>query len=356
METESRRDKQPMLREVFLIDEGLLQFHYSSDSSANENDKAVLSSGLLTALQDFSSQARSGSLESFLTGDEYFLFTKCPETDRAVVGVFHRFAPEELARKSLERIQEVFKSADIPDASERQLPGDEKQRLRNLIREIGLQLFDKEYFELHIENLLSNRSDIPLAFLVDATDKSHVTHFARPKPLFRRSQVDDFLLLYSTLDKSLTNLGVAPRYSYFVIHSLGYAAASYNSARFASVATGAMRVDPQTVLDVAVKMCIPSGEMPDIPDFEQGEIEGVSLLFNNGILKHESGEKLPAMSQVYLSTLVNNADTFFKSVNRRVFTRFDVFGGTTQQRGISLVREGNEKSLRVELIRFSQSE
>ena len=352
MAAEPRRDKESMLREIFLIDEGLLQFHYSSDSSASEDDKAVLSSGLLTALQDFSSQARSGSLESFITGDEYFLFTKCPETVRVVVGVFHRLAPEELARESLERIQEVFKSTDIPEESGKQLPDDEKQRLRSLIEEIGLQLFDKEYFELHIDKLLSNRSDIPLAFLIDSTDSSLVTYFARPKPLFRKSQVDDFRLLYSTLDKSLTNLGVATDYSYFIIQSQGYSAASYNSVRFASVATGAMRVDSATVLDVAIKMCLPSGEMPDMPNFEQGVIEGVSLLFSNGILKHESGENLPSMSQVYLSTLVNNVDSFFKSVSRRVFTRFDVFGGSTQQKGISLIREDDDKSLRVEIKRF----
>ncbi|TFG13724.1 hypothetical protein EU537_05560 [Candidatus Thorarchaeota archaeon] len=352
MATEPIRNDESMLKEVFLIDEGLLQFHYSNDSSASEDDKAVLSSGLLTALQDFSSQARSGSLESFLTGDEYFLFTKCPETDRVVVGVFHRLAPEELARESLERIQEVFKSADIPDASGKQLPGDEKQRLRNLIKEIGIHLFDKEYFELHIEELLKNRSDIPLAFLVDTTDNSLVTHFARPKPLFRKSQLDDFRLLYSTLEKSLTSLGIATEYSYFIIKSQGYSAASYNSVRFASVASGAMRIDSDAVLDVAIKMCVPSGEIPDMADLDQGEIEGVSLLFNNGILKHERGERLPSMSQVYLSTLVNNADAFFKSVNRRVFTRFDVFGGIAQPKSISLIREGDGKSLRVEIRRF----
>ena len=77
-----------MLKEVFVIEEGILQYHYSSDKDTDDSDDAVLSSGLLTAIRDFSQHARSDVLDSFSTETEYFLFTACPNSRRIIVGVF----------------------------------------------------------------------------------------------------------------------------------------------------------------------------------------------------------------------------------------------------------------------------
>ncbi|MFW9919344.1 MAG: hypothetical protein ACFFED_07080, partial [Candidatus Thorarchaeota archaeon] len=93
-----------MLKEVFVIEDGILQYHYSEDHRSDDSDQAVLSSGLLSAIRDFSAQARSDVLQSFATENEYFLFTVCDISKKIIGGVFDRRAPQQVARESLERM------------------------------------------------------------------------------------------------------------------------------------------------------------------------------------------------------------------------------------------------------------
>ncbi|MHA2306466.1 MAG: hypothetical protein ACXACU_13865, partial [Candidatus Hodarchaeales archaeon] len=74
-----------MLKEIFVIADGILYFHYSCDPSTLDSDETILSSALLTAIQSFSEQARTDALESFVMANEYFLFKKMIPTDKTLV-------------------------------------------------------------------------------------------------------------------------------------------------------------------------------------------------------------------------------------------------------------------------------
>ena len=217
-----------MISEIFLIDRSVLQFHYSSDKSTSDDDKAVLSSGFFSAIQDFSAHARSDALDSFSTETEYFLYLRFPDSERVLVGVFDRRAPEEFAREAMEKIMAVLLKVQFPEIEGMQLHGDEKEKIHKQIDKINIQLFSNERLSSIVLETLEVRSDIPLAFLLDSTDSSVIASFSRPKPLFKQSQVREFLLVHSTLQKVFESIESDCDYSYFVVESDDYAVVACN--------------------------------------------------------------------------------------------------------------------------------
>ncbi len=340
-----------MLKEIFVIEEGVLQYHYSVDQTADDSDQAVLSSGLLSAIRDFSAQARSDVLQSFATENEYFLFTVCEMSRRIIVGVFDRRAPQQVARESLERIKKIVQEADLPSGTGEIISRERKLEIRIKIERIATQLFGREGLVKYIEEILSNRTDIPLAFLVDSNDKTVLAHFARPRPLYNDNQVREFLLLHSTIQTTLTKLGLDMNYLSFTVESSDYAVSSCRGGRLLSVASGAMRTPASDVESASFEMCYDSDNTQSL-DKEQARTTSRSVIFENGIIKHEKGEQLPPVARIFLSTLINNIDSFFKAINKRKFSTFEVRTGKETPVVLSIKRDQKETGTLIEIYKF----
>ncbi|MFW9770113.1 MAG: hypothetical protein ACFFEM_14935, partial [Candidatus Thorarchaeota archaeon] len=169
-----------MIREIFLIDRSVLQFHYSSEESPSDDDMAVLSSGFLSAIQDFSTHTRSDALDSFSTENEYFLYLRFPDSERVLVGVFDRKAPEVFAREAMEKIQSILLQIEMPEIEGMQLDSEKKEEICQHISRINTQLFSDEQLSTIVIDLLKSRNDIPLAFIVDSSNNKLITSFSRP--------------------------------------------------------------------------------------------------------------------------------------------------------------------------------
>jgi len=311
-----------MLREIFLIDRSVLQYHYSNDISSSDDDKAVLSSGFLSAIQDFSTHARSDALESFSTGNEYFLYLQGRESGRVLVGVFDRKTPENLAREAMEKIMDYIIKVKMPETEGKQLPREEKEKIGVHIEKINMQLFSDDRLSSMVLEALEGRSDIPLAFLVDSNDSSVIASFARPKPLFKQMQVREFLLVHSTLKKTLETLGLNDNYSYFIMESDDYTVVACNGGRLLSVASGAMRTPRENVYEAATTICYAeSFEAEIVLTSEETMIGTLTFSKSEGISEKE-GKEIPQESIIFISSLIKNIDTMFKSLTRRPYRRF----------------------------------
>jgi hypothetical protein len=312
-----------MLKEVFVIDSGILLLHYSEDKTASESDQAVLSSGFMSAIRDFSKETRAEVVDSLSTETEYILFVSNPDSGLVTVGVFDRRASQRVAREALEKAQEIVEEFDIPRTGV-QLEQKLKEEFRGRIESLSAQLFGTEYLDAYINDVLASRTDISLAFLLDSEKKEVVAQFARPKPLFREEQVREFLLAHSTLLRTLSKLEVAESYNYFTLQSSGYVVASCWSGNLLSVTSGAMRTSKGDVLDAAATVCYHTSAKslaalsPDPTTLSKATIS------SDGTMDQEDGKKLPPASAVFLSTLANNLDGFFKSMTRRNFEGFEV--------------------------------
>ncbi|MHA2148993.1 MAG: hypothetical protein ACXAAN_10135 [Candidatus Thorarchaeota archaeon] len=338
-----------MIKEIFLIDRSILQFHYSSEESASDDDKAVLSSGFFSAIQDFSAHARSDVLDSFSTENEYFLYLRFPDSDRVLVGVFDRKAPEAFAREAMEKIQLILLQVKMPDVEGMQLPPEKKGEIRDQISQINIQLFSDERLSTVVIDLLEGRSDIPLAFLVDSSTNSLITSFSRPKPLFKESHVREFLLLHSTLKKTLENLEMNPKYSYFVVESDDYAVVACNGGRLLSVASGAMKTPIENVYEAATSICYADVFDPEIEHPIGGTVLG-EMVFQDGRVTSSSGKDVPTKAQIFVSTLKKNIESLFRSLTRRPFLTFSVRIIGEPSTGLSLSQMNGE--LKLQLLRF----
>lgn len=338
-----------MIREIFLIDRSVLQFHYSSEVETSDDDKAVLSSGFFSAIQDFSAHARSDVLDSFSTENEYFLYLRFPDTEKVLVGVFDRKAPEDFAREAMEKIKSILLDVEMPDIDGMQLAPDKKGEIRDQISGINIQLFSDERLSTIVIDLLKSRTDIPLAFLVDSSTNSLITSFSRPKPLFKDSQVREFLLVHSTLMKTLENLGMDPSYSYFVIESDDYAVVSCNGGRLLSVASGAMKIPIKNVYEAATGICYADVFDTEIEHSVGGELIG-ELIFQDGQVIGSTGKEVPVKAQIFISTLTKNVASLFKSLTRRPFNNFSVIIIGEPSSRVSLSQNNGE--LKLQLLQF----
>ncbi len=325
-----------MIREIFLIDRSVLQFHFSSDQSTSDDDKAVLSSGFFSAIQDFSAHARSDALDSFSTETESFLYLRLPDAERILVGVFDRKAPEDLAREAMEKITAVLIKVKFPEVEGMQLPQDEKVKLREHIDRFNTQLFSNEKLSSIVLQTLEGRSDIPLAFLVDSNDNTVIASFSRPKPLFKPTQVREFLLVHSTLLNSLENLGIGPDYSYFVIESDDYTVVACNGGRLLSVASGAMRIPKENVYEAATTICYAEDFAAEIALASEETTIGKIVFASNGHVSEQDGQEISQKSIIFISSLIKNLDTMFKALTRRPFKRFFARTGGQGKWGFTL--------------------
>ncbi|NWF95007.1 MAG: hypothetical protein HXY34_02595 [Candidatus Thorarchaeota archaeon] len=332
-----------MLKEVFLIEEGLLLYHYSKmDSEAEgDSDQVILSSGLLSAIRDFSQHARSKVLESFTTEAEVFLFAGIDNTQRVLVGVFDSRAPRQVAQETMMRVRDLMRRVEMPEIDGVQLPQEEKHKISRAIDAIVVQLFGEQEIEAYMQHLLEDRNDIPLAFVVDLAQRKAVAAFARPKPLYREEQVREILLLHDTLVTTLSRVLSAQEYRQFLLTASGYAIAVCWSGNLLSVASGTIQTPESTVMQIAGSMCHMDPASAQEQHIWTGQFANRSLLSQDGVLLHESGARMPPVAGVFLSTLVNNLDSLVRLITRRRFQRFELIFGKDARGRLVMERTGD---------------
>ncbi|MFX0085142.1 MAG: hypothetical protein ACFFAU_05680 [Candidatus Hodarchaeota archaeon] len=343
-----------MLKEIFVIADGILFFHYSIDPKSMNSDETILSSGLLTAIQNFSESARTDALDSFTMANEYFLFKKFLNTHKTLVGVFESHTPQKLSRNSLNKIFDLIIKSELPqEEGFINLYSPEKLLLKKQIDKLLNQFFGTKEDAYYVNELISKRTDIPLALLLDANEKKLITKFARPKPLFKDYQVNDYFLLYSTLQTTISRIGLPVNYAYCVIKSDQYCLASVFSGKNISLATGSLNTPVDVVLDAALKMC--RFESVTALTGDIGEVKSIKTakLNKEGVLSHSKGEEFPPMISIYLLTLINNINNFFQTITRRNFIEFSLLLKNESYHKLNIERKNFTEDFIITVIDYS---
>ncbi|MFW9997244.1 MAG: hypothetical protein ACFFD4_34690, partial [Candidatus Odinarchaeota archaeon] len=235
------------------------------------------------------------------------------------------------------------------------LATEEKKQLKEQIAVLVSQFFGVEDEQVHIKELLEKRTTVQLAFLVDRDEKKTIASFARPRPLFKESQVKELLLLLSTLDNALSKLEISGTCSYFVLKSSEYVIGSCycGSGKNISLAVGTLRTTETEVLDAAVKMChYNSLESVTAIPIKNPVVTTRASLLKAGSIVHEEGSPLPHLSEIFLSTLVNNLNNFFKLINRRSFEEFLAIVSEEKLTGLSISRIQKSDDFRIEMFKY----
>ncbi|MBD3406082.1 MAG: hypothetical protein GF411_08160 [Candidatus Lokiarchaeota archaeon] len=310
-----------MLKEVYLIEDGMLIYHYDIDTETSNSDQAVLSSGLMSAIRDFSEQTRSDALQSFSTESEFFQFIPCHEGKAVVVGVFEKQTSGKLASRILEKIQDILQHANIPEGQGEVMKKDEQERISNKIARLASQFFGSEIIGEYMENVLSSRTDVPLAFVVDIEEKKTLARFARPKPLFKPEQVREVLLAHSTIMRAISKLEIMESYEYLIMQSPNYSATICHNGKLLGVATGAIRISPKDLVKVTAEICYLDDTEANMEKIDDTHVVSKAILSKNGQLTHKKGKEFSSMAPVFFSTLLNNVEGVFRSLLRRAIQK-----------------------------------
>ncbi len=344
-----------MVKEIFLISDGLPIFHHSRDQNLLEDsDKVLLSSGFLSALKNFSETERSEAIDSFSTEHEYFLFMRYQKSEKMLVGVFDKEIPQKIARKGLNKIHDlIVESGLFRNTMIVELGTSETNTLKEKISEIINQIFGIEGEYDRLNELLTNRTDIPLAFLIMLNEKKVIAHFARPKPLFREQQVKEFFLLLSTIQTTLSRLQIPQTFTYFIVKSSDYTIASVLSGLNASVATGSPNTPEEDVLNVALQIVHYTSLESLIGSYQSKQLVNHSTLTKDGNLENIAGIKLNPTLGVFLSTLSTRLSSFFKLLTRRDFESFQIIITEKIKRDIIFSRDNSKVGFTLKIFEFS---
>jgi hypothetical protein len=339
-----------MLKEIFVIADGVLFFHYSVDPDITNSDDTILSSGLLTAIQNFSEGARSDALDSFNMENEYFLFRKFPSSTKTLVGVFETRTPQQLARDSLNQIFNIVIGTNIlKEEGLIELNSLEKQELKKQMAELISQLFGTKEDAAYIKDLLGRKTNIPLAFLLDAHEKKPIAVFSRPKPLFKDQQIKDFFLLNSSLHTTVSRLNLHGTSRLCIFKSLEYVVAVVFCGKNISVASGSMNSPEKDVTNAALQMCHIKS-IKDFIEYSNEETPNSRTKFSqSGDIKHLEGEKLPLTASVFLLTLINNVNGFFQQITRRKFDQFTCILSEKELTQFRIIRQNNTEEFLIEI-------
>ncbi|OLS27921.1 MAG: hypothetical protein HeimC2_09490 [Candidatus Heimdallarchaeota archaeon LC_2] len=177
-----------MLKEIFVIEDGINVFHYvTGDDIANQTDP-VLTSGFLSALQSFTTQTRSGSINSYTSETENVFFKKIENTNKQLVAIFSKKTDETMAQALINQIDRILSKSPI-------------------MFEINVDLSDTregKKLKIKIENLIkhptSQKSQIELAtklFDDSSVDFLVIYDYKKHKSLLKRHSGKDRKLLFS---------------------------------------------------------------------------------------------------------------------------------------------------------------
>ena len=102
-----------MLKEVFVIEDGINVFHYNTSDDTLSHTDPVRTSGFLSALQSFTRETRSGSINSYSSDSENVIFKKIENTNKQLVAIFSKNTDDKMAEALVNQIDIILSRSNI---------------------------------------------------------------------------------------------------------------------------------------------------------------------------------------------------------------------------------------------------
>ncbi|MDH5404649.1 MAG: hypothetical protein OEY49_19260 [Candidatus Heimdallarchaeota archaeon] len=171
-----------MLKEVYILREGSSLYHYTTDKSATE-EQFILSSGLLTAIQQFVEATRASSIDFFASKNEIFIYEELGD-DILMVCIFQNKILQEVARDIIDQIKIHVDYYEINKISSGlRLSKKDSSQLSKKIKAIGESLTSVKYQKLIASEVFHDTPELTSLLLYDSGTNRKVFHESTsPKP------------------------------------------------------------------------------------------------------------------------------------------------------------------------------
>jgi len=165
-----------MLREVYVMHNGVDIFHYSAGNVEDDDEQFMLTSGFFAALQSFSEEVRSSKINLFSSENELFLFDELEKEDTTLVIVCDNTIQQSVAREILRHVKITLDNSVLIDTpSHYRLEEKEERQLREEIHNVAQSLISVEFQVEAAKEIFSKRADIDQVLIYDYNDdKLHV--------------------------------------------------------------------------------------------------------------------------------------------------------------------------------------
>ena len=199
-----------MLRELFVIDDGISIFHYVHDQVKVTVDP-VLVSGFFSAIRAFSEETRDGSLNRYITNKEMALFEKIPKTEKFAVAIYDTKVNEEVGKLILLEIVKLISKSKLSKTKyENVTDTDYGRKLWNQIEEISQLSTTGKTLNKVVESYAQEFQNIDIIQSIDAKTGRTVAKYYRDMEKVNRKFLSTLKSFIAAMDNlfSTRQLGI----------------------------------------------------------------------------------------------------------------------------------------------------
>lgn len=161
-----------MLKEVYVLDNGVNIFHYSNDKNVDETHY-ILSSGFLGAIQSFTEETRSSKIDFFASQDEFFIFDHLGDSDKEIVCIFENSIRHTIGRMVMKHVMNVVLQSPIMEIRGGMIISEgENEQLTDNIEKIANSLISIEYQVENARQIFESSDEITLLLIYDYRRKT----------------------------------------------------------------------------------------------------------------------------------------------------------------------------------------
>ncbi|MDH5404075.1 MAG: hypothetical protein OEY49_16375 [Candidatus Heimdallarchaeota archaeon] len=192
-----------ILTEVYLLKEGVNVFHYAKDKNLT-TDHAILSSGLFSAIRQFSESTRSSAIDFLASKDEIFIYDIIENTDLIIICIFENNIQQSVAREIIHEIKTQMKKLEVKKLLHGDMLDPKKaNRLTKTITDTAKNLLSVEYQVVAAKEIFEEQVDLSYLLLYDY--KAEKIHFFESFNVSSENQVRQFDA-YKQIQKTFTKL------------------------------------------------------------------------------------------------------------------------------------------------------
>lgn len=328
-----------MLREVYIIANGLNLFHYSSDLNDDNVVKSNLTSGFLSALQSFSLQARESAIEFFSSKDEYFLFTPLGISEMMLVCVFDKATQREIADSLLKQIRVILLNSYIaqPDFSNT-IYVDKNRIIFDEIRELTQNPFDSQYLVSIAGKIFDKENSISSMRVINLQSNEIYYENARPKPLLKEIQISELNLLLAAIGK-LCERFEYPNFEFVTINCQSSIFALFRKIDTLVVMFSSGMVNLDQIKQNVLQIFENKTSKEFFAGYNENQIaESAVNLNSSGEIISQRGQIPFPMIEIFLSTAINALDRFVSSYIRKNFKDVTIYFPNESKSSIEIMK------------------
>ena len=246
-----------MLKEIFVIEDGINIFHYVANNSSNNVDP-VLTSGFFSALQSFTIHSRSSQISSYTSESEVVIFKKIQNTNKNLVAIFSSKS-EAYAETMLNRIEKLFSKSKI--MFERNVDLTHSPEGDKIIKRIEklLQLSTSQKAQVDVASNIFKSHRVNFLSIYDVKRKKSI--FRQSETEFKKSFANELIALDRTINNFVKQLNLGEDYNFVVLETDNNNISFFKSDNKVTFCQGPTRSDDHIKLPLNINGYI------DIEDF-----------------------------------------------------------------------------------------